>query len=227
MPPESEKNKIWTETSMMEFIRERTLPKLRHHRTRFPSEALMLFGKTTNPRDRDGVYHNFAAVFRRHEITPFMDINEQILFKCWSDYDSLLFEFLMQYNTIDENGEFFTEFGSTVNKQTYHRPIPSEKSTLKLKAHYVYIKMTRKPWTTAQEIVNMNAKASKQLKRPLSPVDDIEDTKSQVSSKLSFSSLPSLTSDSDEDDREPRCSGTAVIPKKKLRVVYSSSSCDD
>jgi hypothetical protein len=148
-PPLEEKEKKWSEREMMEYIRRITIPQLRRLIARFPPGALLLIGQTENVRIRDQRYNIHAVTIRRAELEPFMELNEMILFRCWTRYDALLFEYLLQHHTIDESGEFHGEFGDRVNHQFHTRPTQTEENTQNSQPYYVYLKATRQPWSWA------------------------------------------------------------------------------
>lgn len=218
-PDMSEKEKEWSEEEMMEFIRAKTLPKLRNFAKRFPPGALMLFGQTEFPKIRDAQYNMFKAVYRRDTLSPFMDINEQFIFECWSRFDALLFEFLIQRHTIDEDGEFYAEFGAHVNQQEHHRPTFTEEIGVKDKPYYCYIKMTKKPWVMVDGHKGRNRRAEKKMNELPSS--------SQSTSSDNSSELPSSTISEHDSDAESFDSNVLMPSSpdsKRQRKISTSSS---
>jgi hypothetical protein len=198
----------------MERIRTAIVFKLRNHQKRFPADALMLFGMTENLKKRDHMYNIFDTVYRRHTLDPFMDLNEQILFSCWSEYDALLFEYLIQRSTINESGELYAEFGESVNQQKIPRPQRTEENTKKNKPFFVYVKMTKRAWTWGMVVKNKNGRAMEFIEK--TDLDQLLPTASSSSCSLNSASLPSITSSSE--------SVSIVAPIKKRE---RQSSNDD
>lgn len=237
-PPVSEKKIIWTEELMLKNMREKTIPKLRNHLKRFPNGALMLIGKAENPKVRDAWYNTYRAVYNRHQLKPFMDLNEQILFMCWSPYDALLYEFLLQFNLIDEKGEFFAEFGTKINKQTYKRPKVTAANTQKNKPYYVYVKMTKTPWVAGNERVYRNLRGQEFLDemRQKSPETDISDNDESSLDSDELPSFPSaevrkrweLTSKRTKRMlvKDLPSLGTRALKRKRAALIVSSDSDD-
>lgn len=144
-PPTDADDKEWTQDTMMDRIREISIPQLRVLFDKFPQGAYGTIGMTSDPLDRFCHYRKFPQFYRRHETTPYIEKEELILYKCWTRKQARMYEYLLQRHFILDDGEFYEEFGQRMNQQAVLKP--SEELSEKKVAHYVYFQASRTPFT--------------------------------------------------------------------------------
>jgi hypothetical protein len=142
-PPIADKSKQYTQDEMMTMIETDTLPQIDRLRERYPKGALMTIGMTVDPMTRDRHYNQQAAVYRKVEADPPLRVDEQILFKVYSRFSALQFEYLVQYHLGDSEGKFYEKYGKFMNEQQRIEP---KNAVDNERAHYVYIKFTKIPF---------------------------------------------------------------------------------
>ncbi|KAG5674846.1 hypothetical protein PVAND_004791 [Polypedilum vanderplanki] len=215
-------DKEWNEEMMMNLMRLETLPHLRKLIARYPVGSLLLIGQTQDVRKRDKQYNVYKVTVRRAELEPYLNLNDIIVFRAWSRFDVLLFEYLLQYNLVDEDGEFFEEFGELMNKQTYTRPIKTEENSEKNRPYYVYVKATKKPWTLA----DANNWYHEELPEEIDKENtlNIETSNSATSKELKTTATSSLQSISAATTTQPQSKSTAATKKFQLKRALAEKS---
>ncbi|KAG5666137.1 hypothetical protein PVAND_017718 [Polypedilum vanderplanki] len=235
-PPDiNEKKKEWTEEEMLQRIRTDSASQMRKLlNDRLPPNSFLSVGQTRNMRRRDNQYNTYAVTIRRAEFDPFMPFDEMITFRTWRRYYALLYEYLLQRETIDQDGELHDEFGERMNPQKYERPSKNEENVKPDRPYFVYIKATRKKWTFADsnKFYNDDEESREQdatVKERAGPPSAYKITSARVTRTLeaikatsSLSSLPTKAAPVKSYAAKTRVTA-AMVAKAKVPATASSS----
>lgn len=121
---------------LLEEAYQEALPRLLSLRGKFPKEAFISIGMTSNPVKRDLHYNNLSAFYRRDSLSPQLKIEEQILFRTNNIFNALVVEYMLQYHMSD--GLWKDLFRCNPQRKLF----PALKKSYEKKAHFVYAKFS-------------------------------------------------------------------------------------
>ncbi|KAG5672029.1 hypothetical protein PVAND_002191 [Polypedilum vanderplanki] len=236
-PNVDEKEKEWTEDEMLELIKTNSAGQMKTLLSeRLPPNACLSVGQSENLRSRDNHYNNYAITIRRAELEPYMTLNEMVTFRTWRRYYALLYEYLLQRETNDPDGELYAEFGNKMNPQKCERPKKTEENFKADRPYFVYIKATRKKWSwaDAKKFYNDDEESKQQdatVKARAGPLAAYKITSATVSRALeaikttsSLSSLPTQITPAKSYAANTRVSAEMVAKAKAAKATTSASS---
>ncbi|CAG9798177.1 unnamed protein product [Chironomus riparius] len=176
-PLEESKSKTWTHAQMLEHMKEIGVPKLRALLQLHPNKALITIGQTHDIKERFKSYSCNWQVYKNFEFDRYIEFDSYVLFKCWSRFEALWYEYLLQVNTQTPSGIFFNEFGTRSNKQRIQKP-GIVKEDCEESDYYVYVRCTRKPfvWRTQKIVPEKDSEQDDTAEPPIKKIKTLSDT---------------------------------------------------
>jgi hypothetical protein len=131
---------------LLREIHQKVLPKLLRLIKRYPKNTFISIGVTSNLAERESKYDARIEFIKRRSIKPPIHREEEILFRSFNRFNSIMVEYLLQHHLSE--GLWCESLKHRMNPQRVQIPISTEYSPNV--ATYVYAKFSTIPATHAR-----------------------------------------------------------------------------